>query len=280
MDAPMTPAVGDSSVTAAYDPANQIENWGTDTFAYDNAGRIVRKTSSGQTTDYNFNYEDRLTRVTEGSNTYEYLYNGLGERLASRINGTETRYVLDRSSGMANVLCETGTDGTVNGYYIYGAGLLYRINADGTRTNYHFDQIGSTLALSDESGTITDSYAYTPFGKVAIQGSTHNPFQYVGEYGVMQEGNGLLFMRARFYDPVNKRFLSRDPVKGNQWSSQGANPYPYAQNNPIIAIDPNGEIALLFVPAIAGVVSGTISAACKIGENIASGEKNILKGAG
>jgi RHS repeat-associated protein len=58
-----------------------------------------------------------------------------------------------------------------------------------------------------------NSYAYSPYGLViASQEQIPNPFKYVGKYGVMDEGNGLLFMRARYYDPEVGRFTAKDPL--------------------------------------------------------------------
>jgi RHS repeat-associated protein len=85
--------------------------------------------------------------------------------------------------------------------------------ANGGVTQADYDAIGSTMALTDQTGAVTDKYAYSPYGMSSGQeGNTHNPFRYVGQYGVTEEDNGFLFMRARFYDPVTKRFLSVDPV--------------------------------------------------------------------
>src|SRR5690554_242651 len=52
------------------------------------------------------------------------------------------------------------------------------------------------------------------------------------------EGNSYNF-GARIYDPRVGRWLSRDPLeaKYTSWS-----PYHFGYNNPIITIDPNGEI--------------------------------------
>ena len=63
-----------------------------------------------------------------------------------------------------------------------------------------------------------------------------NPFEYVGEYGVMNDGNGLDFMRARHYQPDGGRFVQPDPIG----MVGGYNLYAYAYNSPVGWIDPLG----------------------------------------
>ena len=241
MDVPLEPVFANKNVTARYDPANQIVNWDDSNFVFDDAGRVAQRTKSAQATQYSFNMDDRLTEVVDGPDTWQYIYNGNGDRLASRFNGIETRYVLDLTGDMSKVLCETDAAGTITAYYVYGEGLLYKITPSGERYHYHYNPVGSTVALTDESEVISDKYAYDPFGElVNCETTTDNPFTFVGKYGVMEEGNGLLFMRARFYDPESKRFLSRDPIKGEEIKTHGMNSFLYVENNPLLAVDPNG----------------------------------------
>ncbi len=143
---------------------------------------------------------------------------------------------------MSQILCETNSGGTISAYYIYGLGLLAKITSDGTQCYYHYDGLGSTVALTNQSGTLTDRYAYSPFGEIAnTQGSTYNPFKYVGQFGVMTEPDNTLFMRARFYDPSIGRFLSKDPVDGSLNNPTTLHPYLYASSNPVCVIDPSGR---------------------------------------
>ncbi len=74
------------------------------------------------------------------------------------------------------------------------------------------------------------------------QGSTSNAFGFVGRYGVMDDGEGLFFMRARFYDAKVGRFLSDDPIGFN---SGDWNLYAYVSNNPLSLVDPLGFQAKL-----------------------------------
>ena len=130
-------------------------------------------------------------------------------------------------------------DGSGNAlyYYIYGpSGLISRISNSNETHYYVYDYRGSTVAMTDASNAanITHKYQYDDFGKLLqSQEADENLFRYVGKYGVMYENDDLAFMRARYYDPGIGRFLSEDPV----WSTYL---YPYADNNPIMGIDPNG----------------------------------------
>jgi RHS repeat-associated protein len=84
---------------------------------------------------------------------------------------------------------------------------------------------------------MVNKYAYDEFGNVLnSQEAVTNPFKYVGQFGVMDEGNGLLHMRARYYDTGVGRFISKDPI--GYWG--GINPYAYVANNPINFSDPSG----------------------------------------
>jgi RHS repeat-associated protein len=74
---------------------------------------------------------------------------------------------------------------------------------------YLHDGQGSVRALSDDSGNVTDSYAYTAFGELYAQtGSDINAYLYTGQQ--FDSLTGLYSLRARYYDPAVGRFLSQD----------------------------------------------------------------------
>jgi len=83
-----------------------------------------------------------------------------------------------------------------------------------------------------------DKYNYDTFGKMASESieTISNPFKYVGRYGLMDDENSLLYMRARYYDPEIGRFINKDPIG---WVG-GFNMYAYVGNNPIMLTDPKG----------------------------------------
>jgi RHS repeat-associated protein len=174
-------------------------------------------------------YGSMLTQLDFDRSTLNYRYDGLGNRVAKIENGAEMRYV----SGLA----ETDAAGNITSYYVYGLGLISKITPTNQAYYYRFDGIGSTIAMTDSSGNIVNKYAYDAFGKVLDQIEViSNPFKFVGGFGVMDEGNGLLYMRARYYDPEIGRFISKDPIG----FVGGLNLYTYVGNNPINWIDPLG----------------------------------------
>jgi len=126
----------------------------------------------------------------------------------------------------------------LSAYYVYdGVGLVAKTTSD-NQYYYHYDGLGSTIAITDSDGEVVNSYAYSPEGLVGVgvPETIPNPFQYVGYFGVMAEGNGLYFMRARYYDPETGRFINKDPIG----YMGGMNLYAYVQNNPVNWIDPEG----------------------------------------
>jgi RHS repeat-associated protein len=128
----------------------------------------------------------------------------------------------------------------VTNYYIYGAGLLYQVTETATATNtltYHYDYRGSTVALTDDSGNLTDHMEYSLYGTTTYRtGTNDTPFLFNGQYGVQTDANGLLYMRARYYSPYLCRFINPDPIG----FAGGMNFYAYVNGNPVSLIDPFG----------------------------------------
>jgi len=152
--------------------------------------------------------------------------------------------VLDVNRNLPAVVARTNGSGEILDYFVYGAaGLVSKITPAGQAFTYHFDPTGSTVAMSDSSENLVNTYAYTPYGKTARQETIDNPFEYIGQFGVMAEDNGLNYMRARFYHPGIRRFISRDTVWGEVSSPQSLNLYAYVEGNPVMRVDPSGNVA-------------------------------------
>ncbi len=234
------------------------------TYSYDGNGNLTSLVTGGVTTNYTYDFENRLISQSTGGSTVQHTYDGKSNRIARNDNGTTTRYIVDRGRGMSHVLCETNASGEIIAYYIHGPTIVGRIAADGTARYYHTNAIGSVIALTDDTESVTDQYAYTSFGEPSGKtGSTANPFTYIGGLGVMAEDDGLYFMRARIYDSDAGRFLGKDPLEGSLSNPSTLVKYPYASNNPLMYIDPDGEepltIAAIGYAAniVATILSGT-----------------------
>jgi RHS repeat-associated protein len=99
---------------------------------------------------------------------------------------------------------------------------------------YQGDQLGSTRVVTDQYGSIAATYSYDPYGNTTSHtGYLDTPLQYNGQY--QDSETKLLFLRARYYDPVSGQFLTRDPLEAATRS-----PYAYAASDPLDASDPSG----------------------------------------
>jgi RHS repeat-associated protein len=138
---------------------------------------------------------------------------------------------------------QSGPNGVTTTRYVYGLGLIGEDTA-GVYTTYHFDARGSTVALTDISANVTDTFCYGPYGELNNHtGSSTTPFQYNGQFGVQTDPNGLLYMRARYYNPAIRRFINQDVLFGNINPGISLNRFAYANGNPVSLMDPFGLCA-------------------------------------
>ncbi|MCX6693073.1 MAG: DUF6531 domain-containing protein, partial [Methanomicrobiales archaeon] len=229
----------DGGTTTAYttNVMNQYTQVGSATFTYDANGNLISKGEGGNTTTYEYNYANRLIRVTSPDGVYSYTYDALGNRAGVTYNGNLTRYSVD-PLGIGDVVAEYNGSGALIARYTHGLGLLSKIGPSGSEYYYSFNPTGHTMGITDSTGKVVNQYQYTPFGEYRQKYETiTNPFTYVGEYGVMDDGNGLLYMRLRHYSSNLGRFVSEDKLNFRDYVLHA---YKYSQNNPISYIDPVG----------------------------------------
>ena len=232
---PTTPVVENTAYT--YDNDNRLVTLAGQSQTFDANGNL---TAIGSANSLAYDYENRLTQTVFAGTTNTFQYSGTGSRMNASRSGAVTRYVLDVNSPLTQVLAETDAGGTITAYNIFGLGLISRIDINGNAQYYHFDSRGSTVALTDASGQITEAYAYDPFGRPINGTISDNRFRYLGRHGVIDEENGLLYIRARYYSTLRGRFVTKDPTTGKDGDSQSLNRYIYALNNPVRLIDVSG----------------------------------------
>lgn len=243
----LTEAVtGQSSTTSSYNGLNQLTSsvTGSNTlnYAYDLRGNLVDVTGA-QSIDYTFNARDQLTSVTQSGSTTAYAYDPDGRRVKQTTGGQVTNYLWDEFSRFGDVVVEANGSNSVLAKYILadcgcatGDKLISQIR--GSETNYYlYDAQGSVRVLTDDTGAITDEYDYSSSGELlgSSSGTTPNAYRYTGQQFDAQ--TGLYSLRARYYDPNNGRFLSKDPLN---YLFPSSSSYIYADSNPINRYDPSG----------------------------------------
>ena len=206
--------------------ADQLLQAGPTALGYNGAGQTTSLGDKTQT----FAYNDQLRTVQGAGVDAAYLYDGNGQRVQKTVNGVISKFLWCGSQ----ICKEYAGDGTVKNDYILGAGRE-GIKNSGAWKFYLTDIQGSTLALTDAQGQISDRYEYTDFGETThLSGNSSNPFLYTGQE--FDSETGFYHLRARHYAPNLGKFLSRDPIG----YAAGSNVYSYCGGDPINAVDPTG----------------------------------------
>ena len=248
MQLPLDPATAlkPTAQTLTFDAASQVSSVG---YKYDACGRLVESPLGAFKWDGASRLVGIQSTIASQPSSVALTYNGLGDVTARQDGAQTTRYAYNYALGLAPIAAETDSSapGKPLRYYVWtpSGTLLYMIDAaDGNKVyHYHFDRTGSTVALTDANGAVTDAYAYDPYGKLlAHQGKSAQPFTFVGKWGVRQEGaSGALYqMRARYYDATTAQFISREPLWPMIPNPKQLNPYQYATNDPVQLVDLTG----------------------------------------
>ncbi|GAW86333.1 hypothetical protein bplSymb_SCF02404P010 [Bathymodiolus platifrons methanotrophic gill symbiont] len=218
---------------------------GVTNYVYDGGGNMITKTGPVNTFHYQYNSRNLLIGYQDSNNNVSYLYNGAGHRVAKTVNNVTTRYINHINFGLPQVAFETDDKYVVKRYYSYGLGrtAAYDWGAlDKDKSQYYlYDRPGRNVTATEDSlGKTRNRYKYGSFGEnFSSQESYSNDFRYTGEQ--TESDTGLIYLRARYYDPEIGRFISRDPFSGYMSVPESQNMYAYAHNNPLKFVDPSGE---------------------------------------
>jgi RHS repeat-associated protein len=241
----------DKTVNYAYDAADRLLQSGGTTYDYDNNGNMIRKTENpGRVTAYNYDGANRLINLStifDGSqrDVLNFEYDGDGTRLSkTRIDGKRTQsseYLWDVNAILPQVLTESDYKDTT--FYTHGLDLISMTDPKRGEFYYHYDGLGSVRSLSDSLENIKAIYLYDAFGQMRKEmGHVDNDFRFTGEQ--MDDETGLIYLRARYYDPSIGRFINKDPFTGFISDTQSLNRYSYVKNNPVRFVDPGGLLYL------------------------------------
>jgi RHS repeat-associated protein len=213
-----------------------------------------------------------------------------------RLHETKTRYVY---AGWQRIADYDGTANTLQNRYVYGTSLdepLIQVSSAGVLTYLHADRLGSIIAMSDSTGTVTNKNKYSPFGEGAPVGTT---FGFTGQR--YDAETGLYYYKNRHYSPAIGRFLQTDPIgygiklddcgcgcscSSSSPTQASVNLYGYAGNNPLNKIDPLGltlldiivnELAPDLLPSLENNAQNIANTMGIIGSGILGGIMNSIQ---
>jgi RHS repeat-associated protein len=248
---------GGAGTSYAYDDANNPTTIGPYTYSY-NAADELESAKSGASTEatYSFNEDGERVKTEPASGaatSYGYdqagdlIYvnrEGLGEApgiedtysydgdglMSSRTASGDTSYMSWDTAEELPVLLGDGTSS-----YIYGAGDLpvEQVGSSGTVLYLHHDEQGSTRLLTNSTGSVAGSASYDAYGNKIGSSGTSTVLGYDGQY--TDSDTGLIYLRAREYDPTTGQFMSVDPEVESTHE-----PYGYGGQSPLDGGDPTG----------------------------------------
>ena len=88
--------------------------------------------------------------------------------------------------------------------------MMIDVEGENAKYYYHYDALGSVVALSNAAGNVVDSYTYDVFGRPDTTSSVGNPYMFTGRR--FDTETGLYYYRFRYYKPDIGRFLQTDPI--------------------------------------------------------------------
>jgi RHS repeat-associated protein len=227
----------------AYDPFNRLTGRDGVTYNYDangNESAVHYFQTSGR--EFTYDFENRLTEVSSHfgrlvlhpppPSVVHYKYDALGRRIErTGADGSVQRFVYDKQ----DVIEDLDGTGNVRATYLNGPGIDDKIRQnDATGGIFYFltDHLGSTRALTDGEGVV-EQIDYDSFGNSS--GSALTRYDYTGRE--RDPDTGLMYYRARWYDPQAGRFISEDPIG---FRGGDVDLYSYVKNRPTMFRDPGG----------------------------------------
>jgi len=221
-------------------------------------GRVRESLTGGGRTN-TWDSQNRLVQCAYNGTTTTNTYACDGLRHRSVVGANTTDYVLDQSMQVRELL-----NGTVKATYLVGPrGPEYgRDDQAGAIRWYVYDGLGSVVGEVAPDGTLTRAQSFDVYACVRTSsGMATTKHKFVGALGhPSDDETGLIYMRARHYDPVCGRFVSEDPGR------DGANWFAYASDNPVNYVDSSGldsELPSLMTGMfISGLLFGTMEGFC------------------
>jgi len=200
-------------------------------------GNTVPEQEPTGTTYFDYDGENHMVhlQLESGGHCY-YQYDADGKRVRIHPHNETPTVFVYQGPDMLRLQMEKREDGETVAQYTIGAhgGLEAQRRGEDTSV-YHFDMLGSTLALTDADEAITDTLRYEAWGGVfASTGNTTNRHTWVGrERYIMTKNSDLALLGHRYYMPSIGRFTTVDPV-------EELHEVVYCAGRPSVFTDPSG----------------------------------------
>ena len=204
------------------------------TLVYDLNGNL---TNDGAGKAFGWDAANRLVKIVQGADVTEFVYNGYGQRVAEKFNGTEIKRWI--WCGGVQPCEERDANNAVTKRFAGGLGEQTFNPQLSTFNSYFYttDHLGSVREMTDSAGVVRARYGYDPYGRLTkISGDLEADFGFTGHYRHQASGLNLTLFRA--YDPELGRWLSRDSL--GELGPDGPNVYGYVLNDPVNGVDPTG----------------------------------------
>jgi RHS repeat-associated protein len=217
------------SATATTGPAGATSSQ----YVYDASGNTITRKLPGGTQQLTWDAEGHLAKVTQGSDSTDFVYDAAGTRLISHDNTGATLYLDGQELRL------TKSSGKLEGtrYYQSDDATVAMRTAAGVTWLADDHQGTAQIAIAADTLQVTqrrqDPFGAPRGGDSVFPGSKG----FVG--GTVDKTVGLTLLGAREYDPTLGRFLSVDPQLDVMDPQQMAG-YTYGDNNPITKMDPLG----------------------------------------
>ncbi len=247
-------AFGSWAINYNYNSSNQltgISGSKTENYTYDTYGNV----SNAGAINYGYDEASNLTCINCAASqpTATFDYDGTGARVLYKgADSVGTFTIKDFQSANGNLLGDTidrpGNFKRSREYIYLGGKRVVQlctpiVNATkcvGNEVNYYHNDIsGTPLASTDSAGNLVWKETYRPYGERITKIGGINRLWFAGKAGIQE--SEILYMGARYYDPVIGRFLGADPKGVDPENIHSFNRYSYANNNPYKYVDPDGH---------------------------------------
>jgi RHS repeat-associated protein len=261
------------------------ETGSPDTYEYDLNGNMTCRIENGVTYTHAYNAENRASSIAKRTGdcatgtileSWSFAYDGDGNRVTTA-HFTGTQGTPDSTTSYFMGGAYEVKDGAAKKYYSIAGMMVATQDASGLQYLLT-DHLGSVVAVTNSSGTLTSQQRYLPFG--GARSIPNSPilgtdFGYTGQRMLDEDMGGIIDYKARFYSPALGRFVQPDSIIPNPANPQAFNRFGYVINNPTNHIDPTGHqyqllyyaMPIVFVVAVTILIYNTPQMR-ELGENV------------